>query len=873
MHKPLHYSVPLIVCFLAAMQPQFAAASGAGEDPCRIENGFVRLSGAGGRFESFEVDPSGQGKYGRNWILALRVGEWTLPGDEQTTWESTDTSIRFRGVPVAKMDSREIGKQGPAFPLWPGKRLGQRFRVAFPSFIKVGGMFPTWCDTHSGFTLTLRREGPEGDVVARKVLRDVADGAEQTLEFKPQPPGVYYLEISEPVGSPGWWYGQGRESEEQTAIVTGAVADEPADMTFWMRIYGYSMERANWKVELDGAAVRWKVDAPKRKGEKKDEANPPEVQLITPWIKDGYDTTDPRRIVFTRFVSDQGIYRPVHQFKRRSTEGLRFAKWFEMTSTAGFNLRFVFPSGTTFGWRMDADSMTYPFPQPDMSLEIRPYFNGPPDGFPVFFSSNPELDETLNSFFYSHGLNFGAGTFPDWKEWQTRILCWTKNPEKDLQASYLKSGYKIREDGYVYTWGDTIGWPFPFKDKDGDGLNDIDTRHFTTNPGFILGCANHLLWSRDVEFLKAILPRVRLAMKFQLKAMAGEKGVMIITAKGHEGRNMGNGSNYWDILPFGHKDAFTNAYYYASIEAMARIEEMAAAAGLPPGDNPPAYFRELRKTVRADYQESFWDDKAGRFVGCVDVDGVKHDYGFTWINLDAMAYGLADPEQVKRIYDWMENHPTATGKADTYSRWVFAPRASTFFNPPFHLYNWKDKLTPTDLPPWWHGEWHMGDYETQCQAGGAILYTSYSDILARAKYLGADNAFRRFAAILDRYAEPDHLSGGSPLYRGESSQGHGIAGSVGTESEFPESGLVPSSFLYAFLGIEPDVEGLAIRPNLPKGMVFAGVRNLSYAGKTLEVRVEANTVAVRCIDPGATFAVEKTLTPGEAFVVRESDLK
>lgn len=39
---------------------------------------------------------------------------------------------------------------------------------------------------------------------------------------------------------------------------------------------------------------------------------------------------------------------------------------------------------------------------------------------------------------------------------------------------------------------------------------------------------------------------------------------------------MSIGNNYWDILPFGHLDAYANIVWYASLEAMVQIEEMLA---------------------------------------------------------------------------------------------------------------------------------------------------------------------------------------------------------------------------------------------------------------------------------------------------------
>ncbi|MHB1457795.1 MAG: hypothetical protein ACYC0V_12875, partial [Armatimonadota bacterium] len=490
-----------------------------------------------------------------------------------------------------------------------------------------------------------------------------------------------------------------------------------------------------------------------------------------------------------------------------------------------------------------------------------------PEQFPVFYSSDRKSDKILNEFLLSHNFNFGVGTNPDWKDWHTLQLSWTANGQCDWQHQQFLD-FKMDPNGYVYCWGGDPGWPFPFKDDNKDDINDLDTRHFTTNPCFILGAWREYCWNPNSDYLSKLMPRVRLAMAFMLNEMDGGSGMLTIKAKGHEGKDGGIGSNYWDITPFGWKDAFTNASYYPCLEAMAQLEEAAlrdpivrnAASSQSHLIHTPRFYRDLAAKARKAYNDTFWLADKGRYSGCVDIDGGIYDYGFTFVNLPAMANGLADVNQVKKVYNWMETAVTSSGKADEYSRWVFAPRACTMHNP-------KRDEPQTPVPSWWSGSWAGTSYDEQCQDGGAILYTSFHDIMARAQFLGADNAWKRLSEILKRYAKPDHLSGGSPLYYGETTQGGpgGTAGSVGVEGEFPESGLVPVSFLYAFMGVDADVHGLRIRPNLPKALSFAGVRNLRFGGRMYDIRVTNSDVKVKCTTKGFERTIKQNLKPGETF--------
>ncbi len=184
-----------------------------------------------------------------------------------------------------------------------------------------------------------------------------------------------------------------------------------------------------------------------------------------------------------------------------------------------------------------------------------------------------------------------------------------------------------------------------------------------------------------------------------------------------------------------------------------------------------------------------------------------------------------------------------------------APRSLAIHNP-----RKSDPQIPK--PSWWFFGWPGTEFDGQCQTGGAILYVSFYDLMARLSYLGPDNALARYRAILDRYAEPDRLSGGSPLYRGEKTQGGpgGAAGSVGVEGEFPESGLVPCFMLHGIMGLEPSACGLVIHPRLPSSIQWVRCRNVTYGGELYTFEVRAETVTVRRQKDGAS--VTKRLSGG-----------
>jgi hypothetical protein len=549
--------------------------------------------------------------------------------------------------------------------------------------------------------------------------------------------------------------------------------------------------------------------------------------------------------------------------RRRHSDQARPSEWLRAVGKGPADWIFRHDDGQRLKWVMAADEMAWILTGSRMDLQTVPTEGFPSPFYPEFIASDTELARTLTEFYLSHGSNFGPAdhTAAEWAEWIGLILNWAPTRQRTLIRNQLLN-MNMTAEGYVWTWGiRSVGWPFPFRDDTGDGLNNIDTRHFTTNSAMVLGTARHYSWTRDEGWLRRQMPRVRRAMAYQLNQLQGRNGVLIGNSKDSTGRPDAVGSNYWDILPFGHKDAFANIYFFASLGQMAALEEEAARLGIGGTDSAPAHDpRELRRIsnlTRQRFNETFWDESLGRYIGCVDIDGNRHDYGFTFINLEAMGYGLASPAQVRRIYDWMENGITSSGKADTYSAFVFAPRANTIDNP--------GREEPQEpKPSWWYLGWGGVGYGLQCQDGGAILYTSAFDLWARSRFLGADNADRRLREILGRYRLPDRLSGGSPVYTGETTQGGpgGGPGAVGIEGEFPESGMVPTAFLYTVIGVSAEPGGLRIRPNLPSSLEWAGVRRMRYGDRNYEIRVTRTEAA---ITPEGGRTTTHPLRNGEVF--------
>jgi hypothetical protein len=790
-----------------------------------ISNSYLSVEATGTAITSLRVDAGGRGRCGANLIRAIYAGDIPAPGSIAWSQPAPGMIVADPVSFYVRRSEYTQSRRNRSDRLDAGHTLGQSFSVDEPGMTQAGGCFPTWYQVGPAMTLTLRRDGPRGEIVASKRFYRVPDNSWQRLVFPPQPAGPYYLEMTIPAGTIGWW-----ASAEDTYAGGSAFADgQPAPGSD--RAFTYTLcdvRRGRLEIALNGRRLDVRALA---------DGVEPQFRIITPWQLAGYDTSDPATYPFRAFISDRGQYLPAAELKRRATMDFPMPanRWLRLCGNGDFDL-LLSPFAGSLNWTMQPDSMTLDVGR-RLSIEVLPA-GGPPEFYPEFFTSDAAFDRELNAFLWERALSWPLDPpTADWMEWLARIRDWMDLPGYLGRERVNLLRYKLDTGGYVYTWGDQKMWPFPDNEK-------YDARHFTTNAGFILGCWRYYCWTGDRAFLRENLSRLRAAMRFQLEDLHGKDGLLIMTSPDHDGTTKGVHSNYWDDIPFGYKSAYENIYFYASLEAMAQMLDGA-------GDTADAKrLRELRRRVRERYNREFWNDRAGRYIGCIDRLGQRHDYGFTYVNMEALAYGLGSPEQARRIYRWMETEPTQSGKPDTYSRYRFAPRVTTF-----------------DCSKWWYlegkAEIPSQPWGTHCENGGAILYTSHFDILARANLLGADNAFQRLREILARYREPDRLCGGSPLYHGENN-----GWEVGTDVPFPESGLVPAAFLYAFLGIEAQADGLHIRPNLPHRLRYAGVRNLLYRNLRLDIRVTPSSVEISSRQPRYEFRVKQAIRPGAEYVFR-----
>jgi hypothetical protein len=410
-----------------------------------------------------------------------------------------------------------------------------------------------------------------------------------------------------------------------------------------------------------------------------------------------------------------------------------------------------------------------------------------------------------------------------------------------------------------------------------------DSRHNINNTNFIRGCHDYFAWSGDLTFLRGQIGRIRVAMRYMMHEFDTRRRKCVYTTwPGHEGRSgtrmvdgkrvlvrgEGIGSNYWDLLPFGGEDALATIYYYDALLKLAGLEEQIAAhpqwnvtAGADAFD--PADLRRHAREVKDYGTRRFWNEKTGRF-GTVDLDGVLHDYGFTFLNNEAVYYDFATPEQAAAIHAWLTGKRVVGGDTSTgpdIYHWRFGPRSTTRRNLDYYFWGWANP----DSIPWGY----------QVQDGGAVLGFSYHDLMARLKTAGPDDAWQRLRQVLAWFDEVQAEGGYRQYYRDPargSMQGGGTAGGLGLDREFFESILVPQVMLYGFLGLHPTADGFTIDPRLPADWKELMVTRIHLHDHVLDVRASAEAIEVIDHGPSAE-AMTIEAPPGRRVVVKREEAR
>ena len=475
-----------------------------------------------------------------------------------------------------------------------------------------------------------------------------------------------------------------------------------------------------------------------------------------------------------------------------------------------------------------------------------------------------------------HCLVYRFGNEPTWFEWMAKKVAWCRDAGYIRELKDKIRDFPQTDNGYLWAWGDSPCW------HSGNGV-----LHYDSNFKYVAAVAELLRWSGDLSFLgetdtntyvsdpavdaskgKTVYEKCALAMRYAANELGGKEGLITLTEKSafladgttrfdigadgtpvwnNTGRAGSSPSNYWDNLCFGNQDAYETALYYHALQAMRDIERMR-------GDEAAAAECEsIAKVVKKRFDETFWSRKTGRYIACVDADGKRWDPGLTFLNTEALAYGLGDAEKAKSIFDWLDGNRIVLGDtlrgrqimdyAGVLNR-TCGPNTAKAPMPFAPVTNTLSIERVSGLgTPWWcdlDGAIRIGFrsnafYGQHLENGGYIFYPVYHELTARQMFLGADSVNRRAQELAAVYR-----------FNGFDSK---IGWTEGLVGEFPESGIVSCVFLSSLAGVTPGTDGLTIRPHIPTGIRVLGVDAMQYRGVPVAVRVGRDGLSITADAP------------------------
>ena len=471
-----------------------------------------------------------------------------------------------------------------------------------------------------------------------------------------------------------------------------------------------------------------------------------------------------------------------------------------------------------------------------------------------------------------HSLVYRFGNEPTYFEWMALKLAWTGDRAYVRELKDKIVSFPQTDNGYLWSWSSSTYWPTGKGALHYDGLFRYvaavdELLRWDASPAFLEERDETTFGSdkaMDASQGRSVYEKCAAAMQYAESTLLGTKGVITLTEqsafladgvtrfdRGEDGTPLWNNtgraesasSNYWDNLCFGNEDAYETMLYYHALLAMKNVETMR-------GNEPAAKEYERKaSSVRAAFNEVFWEASAGRYIACVDADGVRRDPGLTFLNLEALCYGLADEEQARLILDWIDGkriipEDTLTGKEIL----DYTGMLTRFFGTKAANRNYRfapvsntvsiESLSP-DGRPWWFslegaicvGEGQNAAFGRHLENGGYIFYPLFYELSARARYLGANNTAKRLKDLNRVY-----------LFNGfQSDVGTWLEGLNG---EFPENGIVSRAFLSDLCGITPTEDALEIHPNLPFGIRSFGVEHVYYANCVSRVEIGKNALSV-----------------------------
>jgi hypothetical protein len=202
---------------------------------------------------------------------------------------------------------------------------------------------------------------------------------------------------------------------------------------------------------------------------------------------------------------------------------------------------------------------------------------------------------------------------------------------------YLHGAKGYGQIGYACTPSDAdlVSWPTPF--------NALDTY-----PSLVIAACSYIQGAHDWEWAKTNYGKIH---DWAREMMANDKdgnGLIEYPTTGNYGDQptpSRRPANWWDMINFGHEDAFSNALAYRACRLFAEVAQKLGH------QDDADFFTGKAAKLRAAYVPTFLNPATGVLAGWKSADGHLHDYWFTFVQGTAITCGLVDNKEANAIMD------------------------------------------------------------------------------------------------------------------------------------------------------------------------------------------------------------------------------
>ncbi|HZK78572.1 MAG TPA: hypothetical protein VFC35_06675, partial [Gemmatimonadaceae bacterium] len=191
---------------------------------------------------------------------------------------------------------------------------------------------------------------------------------------------------------------------------------------------------------------------------------------------------------------------------------------------------------------------------------------------------------------------------------------------------------------------DLVGWSAQLGLRGGSGYGDSRELYLDSDASLLIAAGVYSFAQRDLDWARSNLVHIRAAAE-RLMSRRDDSGMVVCAALSGNSGERNWSSNWWDVISFGHLDAFANAFIFRALLQTASMCRLLSEREL--ADR----YDSAANAIHDNYFATFYNRDTDRLAGWRSKDGVLHDYGFLFVNGIAAAYGLIPAEHRAQIIE------------------------------------------------------------------------------------------------------------------------------------------------------------------------------------------------------------------------------